>query len=322
MSNRKPGFFRMQFIGLLLLVISIVLTIIFSDSIVLPERIQIKPLKLGVSEVPEGILLLKTIVLHIILVTLIFGLYYLLDIYRIFERLFGKYVDIYGIKQFFLSDRLCAKKHFPMFMLVTGTLLGTILQLFFMINGEPRQEGLMEHISEWILMFAAISILIATLKVSSNPLFHEIKIKTIILMLVIAFGLFFLLGEEISWGQRIFGFESFGVFQRYNYQQETNLHNFLNPLFIFIYPLVGMSSFFILVLFWFFKKDKSDLLDLLLPPPSLFFLLFIMACATYMGHSEIYEELLYVFALLYGIRMLVCLSYPPVDAGRQGKTTN
>jgi tetratricopeptide (TPR) repeat protein len=33
--------------------------------------------------------------------------------------------------------------------------------------------------------------------------------------------------EEISWGQRIFGFESPEFFKRYNLQRETNLHNIL-----------------------------------------------------------------------------------------------
>ena len=49
------------------------------------------------------------------------------------------------------------------------------------------------------------------------------------------------LGEEISWGQQIFGWDSFGVFNEYNYQNETNAHNFLNPYIKFIYPVVGMG---------------------------------------------------------------------------------
>ena len=35
-------------------------------------------------------------------------------------------------------------------------------------------------------------------------------------------------GEEISWGQRLFGWQSQGVFADSNIQQETNLHNFLD----------------------------------------------------------------------------------------------
>ncbi len=36
-------------------------------------------------------------------------------------------------------------------------------------------------------------------------------------------------GEEISWGQRLYGFLPPEVFLRYNYQQEPNLHNILQP---------------------------------------------------------------------------------------------
>ena len=34
-------------------------------------------------------------------------------------------------------------------------------------------------------------------------------------------------GEEISWGQRLFSYDVPQIFQRYNLQQETNLHNFI-----------------------------------------------------------------------------------------------
>jgi len=44
-----------------------------------------------------------------------------------------------------------------------------------------------------------------------------------------------------------------------------------------------------------------------------------MACTTYIGHSEIYEELLYLFVLLYSIRILFCLSYPPMEACSQSQ---
>ncbi len=42
---------------------------------------------------------------------------------------------------------------------------------------------------------------------------------------LLAFVLLFACGEEISWGQRIFGWDSPPWFQIYNNQQETNVHN-------------------------------------------------------------------------------------------------
>jgi len=40
-----------------------------------------------------------------------------------------------------------------------------------------------------------------------------------------AFLFFFATGEEISWGQRIFGWESGAFFKQVNAQQQTNFHN-------------------------------------------------------------------------------------------------
>lgn len=44
---------------------------------------------------------------------------------------------------------------------------------------------------------------------------------------VLALATFYVFMEEISWGQRIIGFESPDVFKRYNLQNEANIHNLL-----------------------------------------------------------------------------------------------
>ncbi len=44
---------------------------------------------------------------------------------------------------------------------------------------------------------------------------------------LLALACFYVVGEEISWGQRLFAFASPEFFQRHNLQQEVNLHNFL-----------------------------------------------------------------------------------------------
>ena len=59
--------------------------------------------------------------------------------------------------------------------------------------------------------------------------------------------------EEISWGQRLFDLSSPQVFIQYNFQQETNLHNFLNPYFGFIYLIF---NFLLLSFFTWFSELK------------------------------------------------------------------
>jgi CDP-diglyceride synthetase len=61
--------------------------------------------------------------------------------------------------------------------------------------------------------------------------FYKFKGKKPTLFLTCTFllGLLFIFGagEEISWGQRIFGIESPEFFMKYNKQQETNIHNLM-----------------------------------------------------------------------------------------------
>ena len=131
-----------------------------------------------------------------------------------------------------------------------------------------------------------------------------------LILTIIAVIFIILFGEEISWGQRIFNLESFGIFSDYNYQKEINYHNFFNPLFKTIYPVFGLSLFIVLIFIWFFPKNRSYLFLLLIPPPSFIYLVFIMAGASFRGHSEIFEELLAIFCLLYSVRILICLNSP------------
>ena len=53
----------------------------------------------------------------------------------------------------------------------------------------------------------------------------------------------FAAGEEISWGQRIFGFATPDWLMRLNDQEEFNVHNIVNGLFDIIY-LFGVGCIF------------------------------------------------------------------------------
>ena len=74
-----------------------------------------------------------------------------------------------------------------------------------------------------------------------------------IAMITLAVIAFVFLGEEISWGQRVFGWETPELFGDYNKQNETNFHNFHFGEFSFnrdlFGPAVEWSSFYYLCFF-------------------------------------------------------------------------
>lgn len=81
--------------------------------------------------------------------------------------------------------------------------------------------------------------------------------------------LFFLIGEEISWGQRIFGWQTPTDYAAINKQAETNLHNVygVGRTFKWVYLMIAAYGAIIPLAMWrtaFFRKYR-DRLSLVIP---------------------------------------------------------
>ncbi|MBI9033449.1 MAG: hypothetical protein JEZ03_03150 [Bacteroidales bacterium] len=82
------------------------------------------------------------------------------------------------------------------------------------------EDGLVENATAFFLLLCSL--------ISFQKLFFLKKWKNqwwIAVTLGIAVVAFFVFGEEISWGQRIFDLGSTEFFKNFNTQEETNLHN-------------------------------------------------------------------------------------------------
>lgn len=119
--------------------------------------------------------------------------------------------------------------------------------------------------------------------------------------------------EEISWGQRLFGFESPYVFDQYNLQQETNIHNFFTGPFhtttknlievLMVAAFVGYGALYPLlvrkqwsVAIWFEKKGLA-------PPPGYLWPFFVIAAPLELGFFHFNEA--EVAELLMGSAVLI-----------------
>ncbi|MCX2742760.1 hypothetical protein OO013_02720 [Mangrovivirga sp. M17] len=91
------------------------------------------------------------------------------------------------------------------------------LKLFLQL---AKEDGLVENLTAITCLIFSLLLLSRYIKVSKAK-----KAKWKFFNLVMIFALFFVFGEEISWGQRIFSIESNEFFLENNKQQETNLHN-------------------------------------------------------------------------------------------------
>jgi hypothetical protein len=98
----------------------------------------------------------------------------------------------------------------------------------------------------------------------------------------LAFGLgcLFVAGEEIAWGQHIFGFGTPERLEEINEQEEVTLHNInsVQRLTNLAYLTAGLyGSIVAWVVRWRWRNRRSELVDLLIPPlflTSAFFVMF------------------------------------------------
>lgn len=257
---------------------------------------------------PKTILKVEKFIVFIILLLLSLTIIYALNLKSKITFFLNKYININKVRLFFTTDDICNKKWFPGYTFVIVTIVSFGMHLHLLILGFPRIEGPIEGLSTILFFVSAIVLLISSTRIGKIITQPRIRNRVVFSLVFISIGLLYIFGEEISWGQQIFGWDSYGVFKEHNFQEETNTHNFFNPVFDFAYPFVGTGSFILLFFMWFFPKEKRTyLFDLFFPHQSFFFLFFVMACSSFFGESEIYEFLLSVFFIFYSFRIYFSL---------------
>lgn len=114
-----------------------------------------------------------------------------------------------------------------------------IASYFIIFLDEPTlleigvEDGPIEYMGAISFLIGASLYLLAYIKTAPHEEILSIRKRRIYLLIAIL--LFLSFGEEISWGQRILGWESSETFKQLNKQGETNIHN-LNAVEDFILP--------------------------------------------------------------------------------------
>lgn len=162
-------------------------------------------------------------------------------------------------------------------VLTSSTLIGALFlhlsqpKLYSSLIGE---DGLIEILE--VVGFGTAGVLCWKLrkKVSiffKNSLIQQKIAKFLLLMACIAFAM--VVGEEISWGQRVFGFATPENIEVINRQGETNLHNLENiwPFVYWAYLIVGILGASLWLVRYLFKnflsknKDFNTWMNLCIP---------------------------------------------------------
>jgi hypothetical protein len=125
-----------------------------------------------------------------------------------------------------------------------------------------------DSVIEWLQFFLIFASSLIFARISWR-LFQDRQMRMGVLCLMIALGTFFVAGEEIAWGQHIFGWSTPVTLEAVNVQQEITLHNISSAHAIFVYGVMFAGLYGTLLplfkaIWW--DKQQSLLSSLLMPP--------------------------------------------------------
>jgi hypothetical protein len=308
--------YKNKITGIIGLLISVILIILFSTIVLKLTDFAEKHISQDHQIELYAIQIIKFNLALIISFIIVLSIGVFFNLYRKLLHISSNLIDLIKFKDFFLTDDICSKKQTPVYIFIISIICGLLIDSYLFFIGEPKGEGVLEKYSSFLFFISGLVMMTSITQLSRNHFIHETKKQVVLILISISILFLYLFGEEISWGQKIFNWDSFGIFNEYNYQKETNLHNFFNPIFNLLYPMIGLGTFISLFLIWFFPNYKSYLFHLFIPHSSLFFIVFSMACSSFRGHSEIFEDLLSIFLLLYSIRIFMCLRFPNYESNK------
>lgn len=182
-----------------------------------------------------------------------------------------------------MTDYFKEFKYLKLFILfvVLAIILSYSVYIFFNIK-TVSNLGDEDHFFEWmtaIFFWTASVFFFLTYLKTKNLIF-----------LIVALFMFFAAGEEISWGQRLFGFKTPEVFDEINVQKEFNLHN------IVIFNTVDFQGHH--------KSGLSRLLEI-----NFLFRLFSLLCGIVLPFC------VYHFKFISGLTRKIKVPVPPISIG-------
>ncbi|WP_167617732.1 hypothetical protein [Maribellus sediminis] len=138
----------------------------------------------------------------------------------------------------------------------------------------------------WVEYLTALFLLLGAIVLGSNAIksMRQNDKKQLLFFTLASLVFIFGAGEEISWGQRIFGIHTSEYFMEHNYQGETNLHNLkiggvdLNILIFSNLMFIALAFYFIILplLVWKVKFIRKLVIDFGVPLPRLHHIILLL----------------------------------------------
>jgi hypothetical protein len=171
-----------------------------------------------------------------------------------------------------------------------------------------KDHGVLDLFVPFIYVVSMGLMILTIVKISRNTRWSTAKKPILIIYSFIAFVFFAYAGEETSWGQDFFHWKTPKAFSG-NLESQTNFHNFLNPIFPYVYTALSLILLIVLLSVWLeWNQRWPKVSRLILPHPSMIGLSLLIAFIAIVSNQEeeLLEELCAVFVFFYSLHLYRC----------------
>ncbi len=210
----------------------------------------------------------------------------------------------------------------PMSMLLWSSLCGMAVVILYVMHTKLgvkihslfKKEGLFENLTFVLYLLSAVACAIAALRLQRNPTVdHHRLVASFYLVCAVVFLV--VAGEEVSWGQRVFGIKTPEPLVSLNHQHETNVHNLLsrNALNVMTRQIAAVFLLGVIAMWALAATLRLPVLHFVIPHPSLAGLALIASFSGLTLHLEIFEVLLAMFVTCYSYRVYKAAAHERTD---------
>jgi hypothetical protein len=137
----------------------------------------------------------------------------------------AKITHIFEVTSFNVSIEKAYKAGAGISFIILLLYLPLLIVSYDKIYDLTREDHIYENSQALFFFLSSCVMFYLFYKSKSGGKYHYSVANRNYFFLLLGLLLFFFFGEEISWGQRIFGFQSSAALKQFNAQGETNIHN-------------------------------------------------------------------------------------------------
>lgn len=224
------------------------------------------------------------------------------------------------MRQVLLGEPLCRFTPIqpsPHLILIVSSLAGLLLIVSMRLGYRfpsiypflySKDHGVFDVLVPVTMAVSAVLLCTAVWKLWKEPKIAKSRVFLSVVYLFMMGLIFFYAGEETSWGQDFFKWQTPSMFSG-NVENQTNLHNYFNAYFDYGYIMLSLVLVIVLVSVWLeFNQRWLPFNRLILPHPSLIGLSLVIAFVSIVWYpeEELLEEMVAVFVLFYSFRIFTC----------------